>query len=223
MDIISVQLGIVDFGQEKGIRIFHFDVGIQIAPKFHGYHLGHIKPEPVYTKIQPILGNVLKLVPRIGQGLILPKFVMFLILFLTVFFGKFLKIFGSVRTHAIIDFYSFVPIIKMGPGQARAISGPFGRNLFKFGIGQPMCITAQWQVPILPFGHLESFSGDIVKIVVFIVGFGGIVRSTKIFHTFGIGQPFVVSGYMVGHNIDNHFHPRIVRTLNQRLELFQSF
>ena len=49
MDIISVQLGIVDFGQEKGIRIFHFDVGIQIAPKFHGYHLGHIKPEPVYT------------------------------------------------------------------------------------------------------------------------------------------------------------------------------
>ena len=135
---------------------------------------------------------------------------------------QFRKVFFTSRANTVIDFYGFVPIVHIGFRGSGAVSSPFGRAFAKFPIGQGILFASKRLVPIFPIGDFKPFVGIVVKIVVHRIHHRCIVFCPKIGGSFWIGQTLIVSGDMVGYNINEHLHPSGMGSLNKCLELFKS-
>ncbi len=115
-DVIPVDMGLINLGQQKGIGFDHFNGTVHIAPEFHWHHLGHIVAESIHTLVQPVKGNIPVFCPGIWHLLILPIGMVNLVGFILIASRKDIKIFLSFRIHSEIDFYRFVPVIHIGLG-----------------------------------------------------------------------------------------------------------
>ncbi len=134
MDIIAVHSRIIDFSKQKRIWILVFDGRIHKTPELNRNHLSHIKTEAIHTKIKPIQSDVTKLLPRIRHLLVLPECIMIRPFLRIETSRQLLKIFGSIRTNAVVNLYSFIPIIETRLGHSRSVTGPFGWIFIKLSV-----------------------------------------------------------------------------------------
>ena len=85
-----------------------------------------------------------------------------------------------------------------------------------------MFFTSQGLVAIFGFRNLKGFPRDVVKVVVFVVGHCLVVSSTEILNPTRVVFSFVMTGYVVGHDVDDHLHVLGLRPGNQPFKLFHA-
>ena len=165
VDIGPVQVRVVDLSKQESIRVLHFDVGIQVAPELYRDHLGHIIPEAVHPKIQPIHNDIPEFLPGPRNIPVFPEFVMRGVLLFTVRIGKGIEIMAPVRPNPVVELDGFVPVIHIRLGKAGAIPGPFGGVLIKGVVRQGMGHAPEGHISIPPLRDPESLPRDVVKII----------------------------------------------------------
>ena len=68
----------------------------------------------------------------------------------------------------------------------------------------------------------ELLSREIVEVVLWVKPFCGVVFFAEVFHAFGRGVAVVVSGDVIGDEVDDHFESRLVSSVEERFELLHS-
>ena len=85
-----------------------------------------------------------------------------------------------------------------------------------------MFFTSQGLVAIFGFRNSKGFPRDVVEVVVLVVSHCLVVSSTEILNSAGIVFSFVMTGHVVGYDVDDHLHVLGMRSGNQRFKLLHA-
>ena len=194
LQIAAVFGGIVHLCHENKFRIFFLHLGNGIRPKLCGHHFRHVAAKTVHALLRPKEQNGRHLVPRVGHGVEVGSA-------------------AGVEVHAIVQLNRFVPIVASGTGREAIVARHLCRIFAIRHIGGAV---------LLKVLRAEHLPGQVVEIVLRRKAFCHVVALAEVFYAGGLGIGMVGACHVVGHEVYQHFKPRLVRAAYKRLKFLHA-
>ena len=191
--IATVLIGIIDLAHEDDVLELLLHLLRGVCPELGRHHLGHVAAETVDTLLRPEQQDVRHLEPGIGDGVEITEA-------------------SGIVVDAIVQLHRLVPVVLPGGIVEVIIARSLGRHLqigFRFALIE------------VEIGG-ETLAGTIVEVVLRVKTVQGIVRLAEVFYTLGLADGLILTGYVVGHEVDDDLQPGLVRALHQLLKLLHA-
>ena len=191
--VVAVFSWIIDLTDKDDIRICKLHLVRSPAPELDRHHLSHITAETVDTLTRPEKQNVSHLAPGIGNRVEVPHMT-------------------SIIVDAIIQLHGLIPVVHPWRIAETVVTRSLGR-LFDIGLRLTMIKVEVRRKPL---------TRTIIEIVLWVETNLGIVIFTEILHTFRLADGMILTGHMIGHEVDNHLHASPMSTLHEPFELLHT-
>ena len=191
--VATIVIGVIHLTNELDLGVLLTDGLRGKAPELGRHHLRHIATEGIHTLGSPEEQYLRHLVPRVGNGVEVADA-------------------SSIVVKAIVQFDSLVPVGLRRCIIEVVITRSLGRLL------QVRLLLTLIQVEV----RREALTWTIVEVVLRIETLLRVVIGTKIHHALWLADRVVLTGHMVGHEVDNHLQPSSMGTLHQLFKLLHA-
>ena len=114
----------------------------------------------------------------------------------------------ALQVDAIVELHRLIPVVAAGRGAEAVVAGDLGGKL---AVLKVLLLGAEVE--------REGLSGQVVEVVVAGEGAAGVVVLTKVGLEGILGVGVVLTGHVVGHEVDEDLQPSLVRPLHESLKL----
>ena len=188
--IVTIFTGVIYLANEEQTREFLLDLGGGVGPELGWHHLGHVTAEGVNALSCPEEQDVGHFLPRGGHGVKVPHP-------------------AGIVVHAVVQLDRLVPVVAPGGIVEDIVTRSLGGFLQIGFFGSVIEVEVR----------REALTWTIVEIIPGRKALRCIIVLTKILHTTGPADAVVLSGHMVGHEVNDDLHTCLMGTLHKLLEL----
>ena len=166
LQVVAVQVGVVNLGQQERIVVGRLDRGVEVAPELDRHHLRHVVTESIHPFRGPVQRDVTELGPAVRYIFPGPEFGVLADRPVTRFIGQLFERIAAIGPYAVVHLDGFIPVVERRLRCARAVTGPLGGRLIELAVDERVGLTAKRRVVVRKLGYLEVFADNIVEVVV---------------------------------------------------------
>ena len=192
-EVVAVLGRIIHFANENLVGIGELHLVGGPQPEGGRHHLRHVATEAVDTLCSPEQQDVGHLAPRVGDGHEMSHTT-------------------CIVVDAVVQFDGLVPVVHAWGIVEAVVTGGLGGFL---DIGFVLAVIE------IEIGR-ETLSRTVIEVVLRVESVLGIVAFAQILYAVGLADAVVLTCHMVGYEVDNDLHARLVGTLDEGFKLLHT-